>query len=129
MIVELFSASPNFKFSERTFYILWNERQCVARIEAVVLTQLIPRSHDVTSTVGKQVVLYPLPRPHYFKPRSNQCLYRFKFNNNSITSIYLMCSSLIMRMQQTPQMTSCCYLYHKRNQVLRNHLKRKALKR
>ena len=61
MIVELFSASPNFKFSERTFYILWNERQCVARIEAVVLTQLIPRSHDVTSTVGKQVVLYPLP--------------------------------------------------------------------
>ena len=63
MIVELFSASPNFKFSERTFYILWNERQCVARIEAVVLTQLIPRSHDVTSTVGKQVVLYPLPLP------------------------------------------------------------------
>ena len=63
MIVELFSASPNFKFSERTFYILWNEWQCVARIEAVLLTQLIPRSHDVTSTVGKQVVLYPLPPP------------------------------------------------------------------
>ena len=37
MIAEL---SP-LKFSDRTFYILSNERQCVARIEAVVFTRLI----------------------------------------------------------------------------------------
>ena len=30
----------NFKFSERTFYILLNERQCVVRLEAVVFTHL-----------------------------------------------------------------------------------------
>ena len=40
MIVELSSTTPNFKFSERTFYILWNERQYVVRIEAVLFTHL-----------------------------------------------------------------------------------------
>ena len=47
-IVELFPSSPpplspylpNFTFSERTFGILWNERQFVVRIEAVVFTNL-----------------------------------------------------------------------------------------
>ena len=62
MIVEL---SWNFKFLERTFYILWNERLCVARIEAVVFTHLTKVTFVVTSTVGKQVVLHP----HYFRPR------------------------------------------------------------
>ena len=36
MIVEL---SP-LKFSDKTFYILSNERQCVTRIKAVVFTHL-----------------------------------------------------------------------------------------
>ena len=36
MIIELFP----LKFSDRTFYILANERQCEVRIEAVVFTHL-----------------------------------------------------------------------------------------
>ena len=42
MIVELspLPPLPNFKFSDRTFYILWNERQYVVWIEAVVFTDL-----------------------------------------------------------------------------------------
>ena len=42
MIGELSSPPPppNFKFSGRTFYILWNERNCVVRIEAEVFTLL-----------------------------------------------------------------------------------------
>ena len=36
-----YTPSSNFKFSDRTFYILWNKQQCVVRIEAVVFTYLI----------------------------------------------------------------------------------------
>ena len=32
--------TPNFKFSERTLYILWTKRKCIVRIEAVVFTLL-----------------------------------------------------------------------------------------
>ena len=41
VIPQLPTPSPsNFKFSERTFYILWKEQQCVVGIEAVVFTHL-----------------------------------------------------------------------------------------
>ena len=51
MIVDLSSTSTNFKFSERTFYILENGRPCVVRIEAVMFTHI----------VGKQVASHPFP--------------------------------------------------------------------
>ena len=41
--------SLNFKFLERTFYILLNERKCVARIEVTVFT-LLTNSHYLTFT-------------------------------------------------------------------------------
>ena len=41
VIPQPLTPSPsNFKFSERTFYILWKEQQCVVGIEAVVFTHL-----------------------------------------------------------------------------------------
>ena len=66
MIAELSSPSThhhhhhyylNFKFSERTFYILLNERKCVARIEVTVFT-LLTNSHYLTTIVGKQMHLH-----------------------------------------------------------------------
>ena len=51
----------NFKFSEQTFYILWNKRKCVVRIEAevsTVLTKVIWRNWPLS--VNKWFYTRPL---------------------------------------------------------------------
>ena len=50
---------PNFKLSDRTFYISRNEWQSVAQKEAVAFAHLTKGSHFSTATVDKQVVLHP----------------------------------------------------------------------
>ena len=67
MIVEcLLLPLLNFKFSGRTFYILWNEAQCVVRIEAVVfthLTKVTRRNFHCRQTSGFTTPLPPPPSP------------------------------------------------------------------
>ena len=75
MIVELSSSSspsPNLKFSERAFYILWNKRKSIAWIEAVVFTHMTLLPLSLNKWFCNPHYLRPLHATAYMKKKISQ---------------------------------------------------------